>query len=239
MQESGMTILLVSHDPNAIRALCSQALLLNGGRMEAIGKPADVLNRYQKLIMARENAYQMTEPVSDAPQTEFDTETIPKLSYTYRHGDGRAEVLAVELLNAAHQRIEFAESGEEVVVKIRLVFHDDVEAPVCGFLIRNRHGIHLYGTNTELQQVNFGPAQRGEIVEVSFGFLCWLAPDSYSLTFAVHSVDGISFDWLDGALFFRVMSAVGMEGVTNLNATATLRRIGIRRSASTAEVVNA
>jgi len=239
MQERGMTILLVSHDPSAIRALCSQALLLNGGRMEAIGKPTDVLNRYQKLIMARENAYQMTEPVSDAQQTEADTETIPKLSYTYRHGDGRAEVLAVELLNAAHQRIEFAESGEEVVVKIRVVFHDDVEAPVCGFLIRNKHGIHLYGTNTELQQVNFGPAQRGEIVEVSFAFSCWLAPDSYSLTFAVHSIDGISFDWLDGALFFRVMSAVGMEGVANLNATATLRRIGIRRSTSTAEVVNA
>jgi len=239
MQESGMTILLVSHDPSAIRALCSQALLLNGGRMEAIGKPTDVLNRYQKLIMARENAYQMTEPVSDAQQTEADTETIQKLSYTYRHGDGRAEVLAVELLNAAHQRIEFAESGEEVVVKIRVVFHDDVEAPVCGFLIRNKHGIHLYGTNTELQQVNFGPARRGEIVEVSFAFSCWLAPDSYSLTFAVHSIDGISFDWLDGALFFRVMSAVGMEGVANLNATATLRRIGIRRSTSTAEVVNA
>lgn len=230
MQESGMTILLVSHDPNAIRALCSQALLLNGGRMEAIGKPVDVLNRYQKLIMARETAYQMSEAVDDAPLSELDTETVPKLSYTYRHGDGRAEIIAVELLNAAHQRIEFVESGEEVVVRVRLVFHDDVETPVCGFLIRNRHGIHIYGTNTELQQVNFGPGQPGEIVEVSFVFSCWLAPDSYSLTFGVHSVDGISFDWLDGALFFRVMSAVAMEGVTNLNASASLRRVGVRRN---------
>jgi hypothetical protein len=239
MQESGMTILLVSHDPNAIRALCSRALLLNGGRMEAIGKPADVLNRYQKLIMARESAYQMTETVSDAPPTELDTETIPKLSYTYRHGDGRAEVIAVELLNAANQRIEFVETGEEVVVKVRVVFHDDVEAPVCGFLIRNRHGIHLYGRYTELQQVDFGTAQRGEIVEVSFVFSCWLAPDSYSLTFGVHSLDGISFDWLDGALFFRVISAVAMEGVTNLNAAASLRRVGIRRNPLTTEAVNA
>jgi lipopolysaccharide transport system ATP-binding protein len=232
MQESGMTILLVSHDPNAIRALCSRALLLHSGRMEAIGKPADVLNRYQKLIMARESAYEMTEEVSGEPLQELDTETIPKLSYTFRHGDGRAEIIAVELLNAAHQRIEFVESGEEVIVKIRLVFHDDVEAPVCGFLIRNRHGIHLYGTNTDLQQVNFGAGQRGEIVEVSFVFSCWLAPDTYSLTSGVHSVDAISFDWLDGALFFRVISATAMEGVTNLNATASLRRVGIRRATS-------
>lgn len=239
MQESGMTILLVSHDPNAIRALCSRALLLHAGRIEALGKPTDVLNRYQKLIMARESAYEMTEPVSDAALKEFDTETIPKLSYTYRHGDGRAEIIAVQLINAAGQQVEFVETGEEVVVRVRLIFHDDVEAPVCGFLIRNRHGIHLYGTNTDLQQVNFGAAQRGEIVEVNFAFSCWLAPDSYSLTFAVHSIDGISFDWLDGALFFRVMSALAMEGVTNLNATASLRRIGIHRNPATVEAVNA
>ena len=236
MQESGMTILLVSHDPSAIRALCSRALLLHNGRMETIGKPADVLNRYQKLIMARESAYEMTEEVSGGPLKELEAEAMPKILCTYRHGDGRAEIVTVELLNAMHQKIEFVETGEEVIVRVRVVFHEDVEAPVCGFLIRNRHGIHLYGTNTDLQQANFGPAQRGEIVEVSFAFSCWLAPDSYSLTFGVHSADAISFDWLDGALFFRVISAMAMEGVANLNATASLRRIGIRRA--TAETVN-
>src|SRR5215216_7368474 len=58
MQESGVTILFVSHDPGAVRALCTRALLLNGGRIEADGKPTDVLNRYQRLIMAREEAYE-------------------------------------------------------------------------------------------------------------------------------------------------------------------------------------
>ena len=57
MQESGTTILFVSHDPGAIRALCSRAILLNGGRMEADGAPADVLDRYQKVIMDREAAW--------------------------------------------------------------------------------------------------------------------------------------------------------------------------------------
>src|ERR1041385_3793309 len=39
MQEDGTTILFVSHDPGAIRALCSRAILLNDGRMEADGPP--------------------------------------------------------------------------------------------------------------------------------------------------------------------------------------------------------
>jgi ABC-type polysaccharide/polyol phosphate transport system ATPase subunit len=236
MQESGMTILFVSHDPGAIRALCSRAVLLHAGRLEAIGKPTDVLNRYQKLIMAREDAYEAGEP---ATEETISTEDEGGVSYVYRHGDGSAEVLRVDLLNAAHKRIEFVESGEAVLLRVRARFHAEAEAPVCGFLLRNRHGIHLYGTNTELQQLDFGPVQRGEIVEVTFAFNCWLAPDTYSATVAVHSAAGISFDWLDGVLFFQVMSAVGMEGVSNLNASVTTRRIGIRATQLEKETISA
>jgi homopolymeric O-antigen transport system ATP-binding protein len=235
MQESGMTILLVSHDPHAIRALCSQALLLHAGQVEALGKPADVLNRYQKLIMARETAYERSQPAADETAEEAELETTPALSYTFRHGDGQAEIIAVQLLDTAQQPIKFVETGEEVVVRVRILFHAPVEVPVSGFLIRNRHGIHIYGTNTELQQLDFGPAQPGEVFEVNFRFNCSLAPDTYSLTFGVHSPDGISYDWLDGALFFNVISPVAMEGVTNLNATAQVHRAGMRKRQLRAE----
>src|SRR6185295_15169847 len=57
MQESGTTILFCSHDPSAVKALCSRAILLNQGRLDTDGKPTEVLNRYQGLIMEREEAY--------------------------------------------------------------------------------------------------------------------------------------------------------------------------------------
>src|SRR5256886_10165701 len=56
LQERGTTVLFVSHDLAAVRALCARAILLSGGRIIEDGKPADVLNRYQKIIMAREQA---------------------------------------------------------------------------------------------------------------------------------------------------------------------------------------
>jgi ABC-type polysaccharide/polyol phosphate transport system ATPase subunit len=238
MQESGMTILLVSHDPHAVRALCSRAVLLNAGRMEAMGKPVDVLNRYQKLIMARETAYEVNEQTTSGEKNFDEVEIAPNVTYTYRHGDRRAEIIAVELRDSTHQQIEFVETGEEVTIKFRVLFNEPVELPVCGFLIRNRHGIHIYGTNTDLQRVHVGTATRGEIIEASFVFNCWLAPDTYSITVGVHSPDATSFDWLDGALFFRVMSTLPMEGVTNLNATALVRRIRTRAAQEAAETVN-
>ena len=226
MQESGVTIFFVSHDPGAVRALCSRAILLNGGRIESDGKPADVLNHYQKLIMAREHAYDEASAAPEETDLLVDEEAAP-LHYTFRHGDGSAEVLRVELLDAAHRRIELVESGEPVSVRMRVRFRADVEDPVCGFLIRNRHGIHLYGTNTELQQVELGSVRRGEVVEIAFAFDCRLAPDSYSIAVAAHSPDAVSFDWLDGALVFQVMSTDRMDGVANLNAIVTARRMGV------------
>jgi homopolymeric O-antigen transport system ATP-binding protein len=229
MQENGTTILFVSHDPGAIRALCSRAILLNSGRMEADGPPTEVLNQYQKIIMARESAYaeSNTSPSSSEQEvfTPEDLELAEPTRYTFRHGSGDAQIVKVDLLNSLRQKVELAETGEQMFLRMYVLFHKAVEEPVFGFLIRNRHGIHLYGTNTDIQQAGIGPVQAGEIIEADFSFNCWLAPDSYSITVAVHSVDAVSFDWLDGALFFQIMSTNPMEGVANLDGTASTRRV--------------
>lgn len=235
MQDRGVTIFFVSHEAGAVRALCSRAILLHAGHMEADGDPIDVLNRYQKIIMARAEAYEASAPATDAQQPEgelpIDEFADPTLRPVFRHGDGSAEVLSVELLDARGKPSELVETGDAVTVRMRVRFSSNLEDPVFGFLIRNRHGIHLYGTNTELQGLSFGAVSRGEVFEIIFRFDCWLAPDSYSITVASHSPDAISFDWLDGALFFRVISAMRMEGVSNLKATVVARRSGAVQSA--------
>src|SRR5882672_2577993 len=66
MQESGTTILFVSHDVSAVKALCSRAILLNQGRVVTDGKPTEVLNRYQGLIMEREEAYDRKELIKSS-----------------------------------------------------------------------------------------------------------------------------------------------------------------------------
>jgi lipopolysaccharide transport system ATP-binding protein len=244
MQERGATILFVSHDTGAIRALCSRAILLNSGRAEFDGKPTDALNRYQKLIMSREATYDAERPSTSEGLDEAER-LVPApgersaLSYTYRHGEGSAEILGVELMDAARQRVEMAETGESLSLRVRVRFLADVEYPVIGFLIRNRHGIHLYGTNTELHGVVFEEAARGEVIEATFEFNCWLAPDTYSVSVAVHSADGISFDWMDGVLFFRVVSETTIEGVANLNASVTTRRLGLHMDEGSAASIGA
>jgi ABC-type polysaccharide/polyol phosphate transport system ATPase subunit len=239
MQEAGTTILFVSHEPTLVRALCSRAIFLNAGRMLADGEPVDVLNRYQRLIMAREEAYDGEAAATGAgaaadagDEGAADRASTPAavaraaLKYTYRHGNRDAEIVSAELVNARGEPVELIDSGDAVVVRMKILFHRDVAHPVCGFMIRNRHGINVYGTNTEQRGLALGAARAGEVIEAEFAFDCWLGQEHYFVSVAAHSPEGVAFDWMDGVIFFRVACPVEMEGLANLNARASARRPG-------------
>lgn len=261
MQEAGATILFVSHEPTLVRALCSRAILLNAGRMIADGTPMEVLNRYQRVIMAREEAYAGDDETRAALVDEkaaIENESSPQsvageatikgdaivaggaqaqqvqrqpLQYSYRHGNGRAEVIGAELFDVATKRtVELIETGDAVAIRLRILFREDVAEPVCGFMIRNRHGINVYGTNTEQRGQPMGAVARGEIIEAVFTFNCWLGQEHYFVSVAAHTPDGEAFDWLDGAIFFRVSCAIEMEGIANLDAKVETRRVGVEAS---------
>jgi len=220
LHEQGKTVLFVSHDAAAVRALCSRAILLKAGSIVADGKPADVLNRYQKIIMEREKAYDAEARPIDDKQPPDELRSAP-LSYSYRHGDGSAEITGAQLTDSAQNGVEIVESGEALTLRVVVRFHQDINDPVIGFLIRNRNGIHAYGTNTKEKQIRFGTIRRDETIEVTFAFDCWLGIDQYSISLAVHSRDGEAYDWLDAALFFRVTHMTRTEGIANLNASVT------------------
>jgi ABC-type polysaccharide/polyol phosphate transport system ATPase subunit len=260
MQAAGTTVLFVSHDTTLVRALCSRAILLNAGRMIADGEPVDVLNRYQRLIMAREEAYNdagalastndaRSSATNDVVARSADENEVDRtlrnespadhasnsssvivarapLSYTYRHGNGDAEIVAAELIDAKGEPVELIDSGDAVRVRMKILFQRDIEQPVCGFMIRNRHGINIYGTNTEQRGLALGAARAGDLIEAEFAFDCWLGQEHYFVSVAAHSAEGVAFDWMDGVIFFRVACPVEMEGLANLNARASARRIG-------------
>ncbi|HEV7476000.1 MAG TPA: ABC transporter ATP-binding protein [Pyrinomonadaceae bacterium] len=229
LHERGATVLFVSHDAAAVRALCSRAILLRAGSVIADGKPAEVLNLYQKIIMEREQAYDAAAGAPNAETSEsadssLAAETLAPISVAYRHGDGSAEIIGAELTDTNRSRVEIVESGESLALRMIVRFHHDVDDPVIGFLIRNSHGIHAYGTNTSERGIEFGTVRSAEVLEVSFAFECWLGVDQYTVTLAVHSREGQAYDWLDAALFVRVTSVSLTEGVANLNASVTVRQ---------------
>src|SRR6266545_4481482 len=128
LHERGATVLFVSHDAAAVRALCSRAILLRTGSVIADGKPADVLNLYQKIIMEREEAYEAS--ISALPESSVANRPVAPIRYTYRHGDGSAEIIGAELLDATGRPVEIVETGEALTLRVLVQFNSDLDDPV-------------------------------------------------------------------------------------------------------------
>lgn len=52
LKQQGQTVILVTHDMNAVKQFCDSALLINKGNIELIGKPDRVALEYEKLNFA-------------------------------------------------------------------------------------------------------------------------------------------------------------------------------------------
>ena len=117
-----------------------------------------------------------------------------------RRGDGRAEILSLETLGADGNPSAVWQSGENATVRVTVRYHDAVEEPVIGIMIRTRIGLEVYGTNTELEKVSTGTCAAGTRMRIEFAFRCELCPGEYTITAASHDADGTAHDWVDDAV---------------------------------------
>jgi lipopolysaccharide transport system ATP-binding protein len=212
LRRNQTTVLLVSHDLGLVKRLSDRAIFMLEGKVEMEGTAKDAVNRYIGFVLDRERG---RDPIEGGPGTNT----------TFRHGDRASTVTDVQLLDQTGQPCQAFERGQIVVIRIKALFNKTVTEPVVGILIRNRIGMDVFGTNTRLEQVSLGQFEPGDAVEVEFQLDCLLTRQEYTLTVATQYQDGLSQDWLDDVLSFRVIDTKDIAGVLNLNARVSHRRL--------------
>lgn len=210
LRRGGATILLASHEDSLLERMCDEVWWLDGGRIAAKGDPRETLAKYRRHVAERVRSWGETLPARLAP--------------TYRHGDGRAELMSIETLGAEGKPTIVWKSGEMATVRATVRYNAAVDDPVIGLLIRTQVGFEVFGTNTELEQIKLGPRAAGDAVTVVFSFLCDLCPRAYTLTLASHDPDGTVHDWLDDAIAVTVTDERPTAGVANLHAKVTAEK---------------
>ena len=210
LRRAGTTVLLVSHEEELLRGLCDEIWWLEQGKLAGRGDPAVVLPAYHGHIVQRIRAW-------------GETVSMP-LTPRLRRGDGRAEIVKLELVGEVGQPTAVLRSGELAVARVAVRFVDAVADPVIGLLIRSRAGMNVYGTNTELEGLKLGPRAAGDTLHLTFAFRCELCAMEYTLTVASHDPDGVGHDWMDDAIAFAVADTRYTAGVANLRATVRIER---------------
>jgi lipopolysaccharide transport system ATP-binding protein len=217
LRRKNVTVLLVSHDLGLIKRLADRAAFMLDGKIVMQGAPKDAVNQYVGFVLDRErsgnerSAGTLEEPIASKS--------------SFRHGDGASRVTDVRILDSEGETCRAFRPGESITLRIRAAFQKPVSNPVVGILIRNRIGMDIFGTNTRLERVQLGDFEPGEEIEIEFELDCMLSRQEYTVTVAVQYWNGLSQDWLDDVLDFRVEDTKDVAGVLNLNTRVRHKKI--------------
>jgi lipopolysaccharide transport system ATP-binding protein len=190
----GTTLLIVSHDKAAIQSICDRAILLDGGRLSKEGTPEEVMDFYNARLSERENITIRQTVLADGKiQT--------------RSGTGEATVLDIALIDELGERCEVLDVGSPVTLQVKVLISAPIPRLVLGYMIKDRLGQVMYGTNTHIKSLPIDDVKSGEIITYNFSFPLNLGPGSYSVATALVSSDSHltnNYEWRDLALLFTV-----------------------------------
>jgi lipopolysaccharide transport system ATP-binding protein len=193
-REQGTSLLIVSHDSSAVQSLCDRALLLESGKLVKDGDPVEVMDLYNALIAERENStVKISEHASGRAQTVS--------------GSGEAVVEDIALFNSAGEPVEFVDVGQAVRLRVRVSVNQDISRLVLGYMIKDRLGQPVFGTNTHHTKQVIEQVRAGEKIEFQIAFPMNFGAGTYSISTALVSTETHlvnNYEWRDLALVFTV-----------------------------------
>jgi lipopolysaccharide transport system ATP-binding protein len=194
--QQGTTLLIVSHDKNSIQSICDRAILLDAGKLSMEGEPAAVMDYYNALLAERGNA-----TVRQLTTDEGKVQTIS--------GTGEVTIEDVAICNLAGEHLEVVGVGQPIKLVVNVIAHQNVPELVLGYVIKDRLGQAVFGTNTHHLDSKLDQIKAGSRMNYEFSFSANLGVGSYSISVALHTSDthiGQNYEWRDLAVVFDVIN---------------------------------
>ena len=195
-RKQGTTLLIVSHDKQAIQSICDRAILLNAGHLAMEGDPETVMDYYNAMLADHQD-----QEVRQEVRGDGKVQTIS--------GTGEATVTSIALVDESGRTLEVVDVGQPVRLCIEVTVHESIERLVLGYSIKDRLGQIIYGTNTHLKNQPILHAKAGDRYLFDIAFPANLGPGTYSIQTALVSTDTHlvnNYEWRDLALVFNVVN---------------------------------
>jgi lipopolysaccharide transport system ATP-binding protein len=217
LRKEGKTLLLVTHDLDAVVRWCDEALWLHKGEVKDRGEPRRVIDAYREFVehgeeseLAQEQCKKVTgslEPAEIAAEQELEA---------LRWGSREVEICGVRMLDQSGEPRLLYHSDAAMTIEIGYQVNDPVLAAggrtVFGIGINRSDGLVVFGTNTAIEGVKL--PELGKSGSVAFEIpRLGLLEGNYSLDIAVHREDGYPYDYHKGAVKFAVRSPLKQLGV--------------------------
>jgi ABC-type polysaccharide/polyol phosphate transport system ATPase subunit len=211
LRSQGITILFVSHAIGDVKAIGDRALWLERGRIKEIGETDRVVAKYLAAMTEKDSTYltHQSRPALERAAGAMAPEIVDHIpNIDHRHGDGRAQVIGIAVLDPDGRPLPLLEPLSRIVVRISVRAGEQIPLPIVGFMLRNHLGIDFSGTNTSREGSDLPPMAPGDVYTVDFHLdLPQLYPSFFSFSPAIADGTLHSYrmcDWIDNALTMQM-----------------------------------
>lgn len=182
-KDAGKTILFVSHDLGSIIKYCDRSLLLHHGKQIMVGPSSEVVDVYKKILVNQYDESDLTESSENEEKEETNPEQLQNNKTTeiadwkslmiqnpnaLVYGNGKASIVDYCVIDQEGNIGSAIFKDTKCTIRMKVLFHEDVENPIFAFTIKDIKGTEITGTNTMIQNCMCGQKRKGEEVIVSF-----------------------------------------------------------------------
>jgi lipopolysaccharide transport system ATP-binding protein len=215
-QDRGGSILLVSHDTQAIVRQCQRAALLDGGHLLLVDTSKRVGDVYQRLLYGSERQRRellaalqrapgesQIATSSDHPErleifkqvtSGFDEALQQPIEKSY--GIGGAEIYECAMLDSVGQKVNVLVAGERYRWCYKVKFFENAVVVNFGMMLKTKDGIDVAGISSTLEGAVIPEVKAGTVMEVTFDIKMNVSPATYFLNAGVSAVVNGQLDYL-------------------------------------------
>ena len=213
LRRDGKTLLLVTHDLEAVERWCDEVLWLHQGEVRDRGEPRRVIDHYRQFIEKGEELELLAAEGQEAAAAEPSSDG--QAAGPQRWGSREIEITALRMRGADGSERLLFHPNDPVDIELDYACRENLPQVVFGIAIRRSDGLLVYGSNTEIERVSMpvlGDRGRVRCRVRRLGLL----EGSYQLDVAVHAPDGYPYDYHLGGVTFAVRSPFNELGVSAL-----------------------
>lgn len=220
LRSNGVTVLFVSHDLEAVKALCDRAIYLEGGTLKGEGPASAVTEQYLRdLRLGSNRPIHVQSYVGSDPQVPSEGEAgsgmfredaeFSRRVAAFRYGSGDAQLTDVEILDGQGRPLSEIAFGQAFFVRFHMRFVRMSDVIVSCF-VRDDKNLIISGSTTALEGLGAIHGEPGERKIVEFATTAMLGEGLHNILAVLSTPiigDGKSHfvDHVENAAVFQIL----------------------------------
>lgn len=187
LRESGVTLLVVSHDMGTVRNVCTRALLLHGGHLLFDGPPEEAASRYYSVPDRSQRAGTLNAARTGGEVLKVEPELRGQILRADilarargRHGVGGLHMLAARFLNEHGDDSFEVEMLRTATLRVLVQAESDVPAPSVGLHLFDSMGNLVFAAGSRQLRIELAPLRRGDEMAIELRLSLQVGPGLYT-----------------------------------------------------------